>query len=77
MTATTTSIATADVETGERYANGLTRPATMAQLPGWALDEFLARHAGPALEAARDEAAHRAEIQARAAAEYGRLARSV
>lgn len=43
----------------EYYVNGYIRPTAMAQLPDWALREFLYRHAGPAGEAALDEAAHR------------------
>jgi hypothetical protein len=51
-----TAIAT---DAAEFYANGYHRPAMMTNLPDWALREFLARHAGPALDAARDEAEHR------------------
>jgi hypothetical protein len=43
----------------QHYANGYVRPAVMANLPEWALREFLIRHSGPALEAARDEAEYR------------------
>jgi 6-phosphogluconate dehydrogenase len=46
-------------DAAEFYANGYVRSAMMANLPDWALREFLGRHAGPALESARDEAAHR------------------
>jgi hypothetical protein len=46
-------------ETHETYSNGFVRPVTMKNLPDWALAEFLGRHSGPALEAARDEAKHR------------------
>lgn len=46
-------------ETFETYSNGLIRPATMKNLPDWALREFVIRHTGPAGEAARDEAEHR------------------
>lgn len=46
-------------ETCETYRNGLIRPTAMANLPDWALREFLGRHCGPALAAARDEADHR------------------
>jgi hypothetical protein len=47
------------IEDAQHYANGYVRPAVMANLPEWALREFLIRHSGPALEAARDEAKYR------------------
>lgn len=46
-------------ETFETYRNGFVRPAAMANLPDWALREFVIRHCGPAGEAAHDEAEHR------------------
>lgn len=46
-------------DAAEFYANDYVRPAAMANLPDWVLTEFLGRHHGPALESARDEAAHR------------------
>jgi hypothetical protein len=45
--------------TTETYADGTVRPECMAQLPNWALREFLGRHAGPALESAKVEAIYR------------------
>ena len=42
----------------QTYSDGTPRPAVMAQLPDWALREFLGRHAGPALETAKAEAQH-------------------
>jgi hypothetical protein len=61
------------------YSNGYVRPDAMANLPDWALREFLYRHSGPALEAAKDEAAHRGWNQCAAhpgvtAQAYGRCA---
>jgi hypothetical protein len=41
------------------YANGLIRPDAMANLPDQLLREMLIRYAGPALEAAKDEATYR------------------
>lgn len=43
----------------ETYRNGIVRPDCMKNLPDWALREFLGRHFGPALDAARDEAIER------------------
>jgi hypothetical protein len=50
---------TQTTERHEVYRNGYVRPAAMANLPDWALREFVIRHCGPAGEAARDEAEHR------------------
>lgn len=52
-------INTQRTETYEKYASGYIRPIATAKLPDWALRDMLARHQGPALEAARDEALHR------------------